>query len=187
MTKPQKQFCVVFMRDVVTPRTLQEWDNVPVLKVRQPYADELVNGTKDIENRTWSLRPPQGFPLWVVIASCRAMPTVRAVTDVHRRRTAAGLGPLPSGSTASKTAYAYGHIIGMVLVESCDDTHESAWYVAGHKAWVVSTAIRFAQPIPMDVDDKMQIIAYMRNRMHYREPIMRALDEWRSETTNISL
>jgi hypothetical protein len=151
---------------------MQRWSDVPILKVRQPYAAELVAGVKDVENRTWSLRATTSFPVWVIVASCRARATAAAIADARRRRTAAGDTP-----RAGDDAYAYGCLVGMVLVQSCDDTHASPWYVTGHKAWVISDAIQFPRPIDMDADDKMQIIAYMRHRMCYHERIVRALHD----------
>ena len=72
---------------VYTAATILDGD-VRLLKVKQPWAQLLVEGRKDCENRTWRLTPSTGFPAWVLIVAskqkfhCRSKNALNSVADV---------------------------------------------------------------------------------------------------------
>ena len=49
-------------------RLLERWPSLRILTVRQPWADLIVAGAKDVENRTWP--PPSTLPQWYRCDRC---------------------------------------------------------------------------------------------------------------------
>ena len=95
-----------------------------VLSVRQPWAWLIVNGYKDIENRSW--RTNHRGPLLIHASSNRRdfMPEKLAeIRKKHRVRVPADL--------------QYGGIVGLVDVIDCVKTHSSKWKFKGSWGWVL--------------------------------------------------
>src|SRR2546423_12295348 len=92
------------------------------LSLRQPWAWLVVNGYKDIENRSW--RTNHRGPL-LIHASCNrslTTPERRAVIEKKYRVR------LPSN-------FASGGIVGVVDVADCVKRHPSIWKIRGNWGW----------------------------------------------------
>src|SRR4051812_33612103 len=96
-----------------------------VIVVRQPWAWLIVNGFKDIENRTWATR--YRGPL-IIQASARR-PTEREMDEfrhfARKRRV-----KLPE-------SFDLGGIVGIVRIDDCVSTSRSKWF-EGPIGWVLS-------------------------------------------------
>ena len=130
--------------------------DVRMLKVKQPWAEYLVKGIKNIENRLKPLIPSTGFPAWVLVVSSLEKPGAALMEDLRRRLTHIKHG-LALANGMDPKEYEYGHILGMIKIETCTrNPPPSVWYNSPDVAWVVSDAWEFETPIPMDPDDGMQ-------------------------------
>jgi hypothetical protein len=98
---------------------------VKVLVVRQPWAWLIVNGFKDIENRSWKTKY-QG-PL--LIQASANLPSKRdfEADCAFARKRGAGL----------PEAFEKGGIIGMVQLDGCVTEIRNKWFV-GPVGWVLS-------------------------------------------------
>lgn len=135
--------------DVIGPDT-------KIIKVKQPWADALVTGKKDVENRTWPITSNCGAdsPVWFLVASSKAMPT-KALMQEYERRLAVQY-PYGRPYVDVPSDFAYGKIIGIVRLKGCYASWPSIWYNPPDLAWVVDEAWEFEEPIPMHPDDGMQ-------------------------------
>ena len=97
------------------------------ITIRQPWAELIVRGDKDVENRSWRTR--HRGPL-LIHAGARA----------HRGL----LGQHGVSDDAVRSA-----IIGVVDVVDCTQDRTSAWHVEGAWGWYLARAKRFKKPIPM--------------------------------------
>ena len=145
--------------------------DVRIVKVKQPWANELVRGRKDVENRTWCLGVP--YPAWILVASSAARPTSAMMADRDSRLAAQGVPEYFRAMDADPGEYTYGAIIGMIRLKGCYDVPPtpSVWYNPPDKAWVVDDAWEFDEPIPLDPDDGMQTQAALAIRPQYRAAV----------------
>lgn len=97
------------------------------ITIRQPWAELIVRGEKDVENRSWRTRH-------------RGPLLIHAGTRAHREHFAAYGVP----DDADRSA-----IIGVVEVVDCTQEATSDWHQAGSWGWYLARAKRFAKPIPM--------------------------------------
>jgi hypothetical protein len=97
------------------------------LTVHQPYAALIVNGDKDVENRTWfaSSLTEWNEPLLIHAAQRNGKPD-----------------PDVDGSDVK------GAIIGGVWVARITRSSTSPWAVRGMYHWELERAVRFRAPIP---------------------------------------
>src|ERR1700755_999823 len=96
-----------------------------VIVIRQPWAWLIVNGFKDIENRSWVTR--YRGPL-LIQASARR-PTSADMDDFRRYARKRGAS-LPE-------EFDLGGIVGMVWVDDCVTRSKSKWF-EGPVGWVLS-------------------------------------------------
>ena len=104
---------------------------LPTLSIRQPWAWLIVQGHKDIENRTWRTSVRGRL---LIHAGKRVCP------DGLARVRALGLSlpaTLPRG------------IVGSVLLEEVTKTSLSPWTISGHWHWALSHAQTFTPPLPV--------------------------------------
>jgi hypothetical protein len=103
----------------------KQGSGIKVLVIRQPWAWLIVNGFKDIENRTWDTR--YRGPL--LIQASASLPSKRDLEEFNlyaRKRGA----ELPE-------SFETGGIVGMVQLEDCVLASKSKWFL-GPVGWVLS-------------------------------------------------
>ena len=110
------------------------------LTVKQPWASLIVEGIKDIENRTWktnyrgrilihsSKMPEKGLPCEVLNSMQYSIVS-----------TANSLNALVGEN---------GVILGSVEIVDCVLNHPSIWAKVGTYNWVLANPIKFEKPIP---------------------------------------
>jgi ASCH domain len=105
---------------------------VPCLSVRQPWADLIVSGIKDVENRRW----PTSF---------RGLVLVHAPRTVEEREVprAASLLRVPAEEYVPVT----GAIVGATEIVDCVTQHESRFF-AGPYGFVLRNSRQFTEPVP---------------------------------------
>src|SRR2546423_13181844 len=99
------------------------------LSLRQPWAWLVVNGYKDIENRSW--RTNHRGPLLIHASSNRSLTApqnLSAIAKKYRLR-------LPR-------EFEFGGIVGVVNVVDCVKTHPSKWEFRGNWGWVLKNPRR---------------------------------------------
>jgi hypothetical protein len=100
---------------------------VRAITIHQPWAELIVRGEKDVENRSW--RTNHRGPL-LIHAGARADRSSFAEHGVPE--------------AADRSA-----IIGVVEVVDCKQERTSTWHEAGSWGWYLTGARRFRKPIPM--------------------------------------
>ena len=145
------------------------------MKVKQPWAQLLVEGRKDCENRTWRLTPSTGFPAWVLIVASKQKSTRREYADAQSRLEATG----QVNYRDALMSPTLGCIVGAVKIHGCYAADSLPWPTVWHNApdfgWMISDSVAFDSPIPIDDDDKFQIQVSLGNRPQYRDRVMREL------------
>ena len=121
--------------------TRHQWPNKPTVKpfmkalsIRQPWAWLIVNGYKDIENRTWST----GFRGRVYVHAGRKIKS----GDFPEQRdyiTQSGI-LLPAEPSL-------GAIVGEVTITDCVDISSSPWF-CGPYGFLLSSPVAYKDPIP---------------------------------------
>lgn len=97
-----------------------------IIVIRQPWAWLIVNGYKDIENRTWATK--YRGPL-LIQASARK-PTGSEMNELHAYARKRGV-KLPD-------EFQLGGIVGMVRLDDCVSKSRSKWFEDGYVGWVLS-------------------------------------------------
>jgi hypothetical protein len=97
-----------------------------VIVVRQPWAWLIVNGYKDVENRSWATR--HRGPL--LIQASASLPS-KADMEEYRRMCKRRRITLPE-------EFDTGGIVGMAHLDDCVTHSRSKWYIEGQLAWVLS-------------------------------------------------
>ena len=101
---------------------------LPALSVRQPWAWLIVNGLKDIENRSW--RTHYLGPL-LIHASLSAGGYTEDIESVERKHGISVARELDTGG-----------IVGVVDVLDCVESHRSKWFEKGNFGWVMANPRR---------------------------------------------
>ena len=96
------------------------------LSVRQPWAELIIRGEKDVENRSWATKYRGAL---LVHASGRVD---REAMRAHPLET------LPTGA-----------LVGVVDVVGCTKEVRSEWHIAGMHGWYLERPRRFVKPIPL--------------------------------------
>jgi len=104
------------------------------LSIRQPWAWLILNGGKDIENRTW----PTQFRGWVLLhaskSGTKAEYTEAAYFALHH----CGLPYIPEARQLEK-----GGIVGMARIVDCVTESESQWFQGKY-----GFALKDVKPVP---------------------------------------
>lgn len=133
------------------------------ISIKQPWASLIVEGIKDIENRTW----PTKFRGRVLIhASGKPVGRMKYNSCFSHVVNKSQFEHLKSISFSKwfMEGYSFGEIIGSVEIVDCVINHESIWadkglaFVGYHKDgrvkrkptynWVLANPIKFPEPIP---------------------------------------
>ncbi|UJX40368.1 ASCH domain-containing protein [Desulfovibrio sp. JY] len=109
------------------------------IAVQQPWAWLLVNGFKDVENRTWPL--PSAYVGRRILIQASARPTFNLsmardiLEEIHARY------GLPGGLRFPDEGRQSGGIVGVVRFVGCDQGHRtSPWAESGQWHWRVADA-----------------------------------------------
>ena len=102
-----------------------------VLTVRQPWASAIVQGLKDVENRTW----PTKYRGELLIHAGSAKPSKELIATYEQL-----YGALPEDMV-------YGAIVGKVTVNGCVVDSDSHWAFENHWHWELSDAVEI-EPFP---------------------------------------
>lgn len=111
-----------------------------VLTVRQPWAELLVTGVKDIENRTW--RSAYRGPLLIHAAQTVDAGSLEALIELLAKDSA------PQAEVDIIAVPRTGQIVGLVEMVDCVTAHRSDWF-EGPYGFVVVDPLRFFPGIPM--------------------------------------
>src|SRR5258707_13548260 len=95
-----------------------------VLSIRQPWAQLVASGVKDVENRTW----PTRFRGPVLIHASQRADDVGS-DEIERRF---GVRPPP--------VLPLGGIVGVTEIVDCAKAHPSKWYAPAHWAFVLTNS-----------------------------------------------
>ena len=98
-------------------------ESLRALSVRQPWAWLIVNGYKDVENRTRLTR--HRGPLLIHAGMSREDMIDSDDIEIHYHVR------IPDDLD-------FGGVIGVVEVSDCLSSHASAWYIEGNYAWVLA-------------------------------------------------
>jgi len=100
---------------------------VRAISIRQPWAELIVRGEKDVENRSWRTRHRGPLLIHAGIVADRDSCERHAIPkDVAR-----------------------GAIVGVVELVDVTQTRTSGWHLEGQWGWYLVRAKRFKKPIPM--------------------------------------
>lgn len=105
--------------------------SLPALSVRQPYAWLIVNGIKDVENRSWQTHK-RGL---VLIHASMSHEFLNS--EVAEKCEALAGRRIPTG-------YDIGGIVGVAEIVDCVRKHPSKWKERGSWGWVLANA----RPLP---------------------------------------
>ena len=155
-------------------------DNTRLLKVKQPWADALVRGLKDCENRTKPLAMGED-PVWVLVVSSMSDPTKKEMQELHKKLEAAKLGAARAfHKIEERKEYTKGHIVGMIKVVGCYRERQLPWPTAWHNppdwAWMIADAWMFDEPLKLDDDDHFQTQVRLGQRKQYIGPLHAQVD-----------
>jgi hypothetical protein len=104
------------------------------ISVRQPFAEAIIRGLKDIENRDW----PTKFRGKIYIHAGRSRngfdDSLAFVEDV-------------SGVQFDESSLVFGAFIGSVEIVDCVKKHKSPWFV-GDFGFVLQNPVRIKRPVP---------------------------------------
>lgn len=106
----------------------------PAITIHQPWADLIVRGVKDIENRPW----PTRLRGWILVHAGKKI-----------ARDALNRDNLKLLKVSSKDDYQpnISAIIGVVQITDCVTESSSQWFL-GPYGFVLEKAVRFQKPIP---------------------------------------
>jgi len=100
---------------------------VRAISIRQPWAELIVRGEKDVENRSWRTRHRGPLLIHAGVVADRASYVKHGVPrDVPR-----------------------GAIVGVVELVEVTQTRASGWHLEGQWGWYLARAKRFKKPILM--------------------------------------
>lgn len=112
------------------------------ITIKQPWANLIVSGLKDIENRTWKTN----FRGRVLIHA--AMAPVKEGWDALNKTQLKEVFKHKNELYGDKDELPNGAIIGSVEIVDCVQNHPSVWAEKGVWNWVLANPILFPEPIP---------------------------------------
>lgn len=150
-------------------------EDVRLVKIKQPWAEMLVLGIKNIENRGWPLAKPAKLPVWMIVCSSKERPSGATMNDLKDLLKQFSH-PLAESNSMDPAEYVYGAMLGMIKIEECTrNPPPSVWHEPCKVGWVVSDAWRFDEPIPLDEDDGSQTQVRLAIRPQYKLRIIEAM------------
>lgn len=113
-----------------------------VLTVRQPYASLLVNGIKDVENRSRRTN----YRGTVLIHSAKKVHDVVSFLKTRHEFTVEEIAMMTQMNEVDENDL-FGCIVGSVEIVDCVQDSTSEWAERGQWHWVCRNAKVFAQPV----------------------------------------
>jgi len=116
-----------------------------VLTVKQPYASLIVDGVKDIENRTWKC-PEEYVGKRILIHAGLKPANIRF--EIEGQATSKEI-LMFSALNRAEEENLFGYIIGSVQIVDCVINHPSVWAEKAFNLynWVLANPIKFDKPI----------------------------------------
>lgn len=120
------------------------------LSIKQPWAELIIRGFKDVENRS---RRTQFRGRLAVHVSLRRAPEDDLIKALWRAGPGQGLPAVPPrrGKLIMDTWQANrdaGHVIGTVDLVDCVHASKSPWAIDGLWHWMLANPVIFARPVP---------------------------------------
>lgn len=122
------------------------------LTIKQPWADLIVIGQKDIENRSWKTNFRGRI---YVHAGQRVAEVYPAILPLSKDFDPVGM-ELAKILTRREVVSA---IVGEVDIIDCVKNHPSKWAMQGHWHWVLANPVKYIQPI-IEVKGKQSFWTY---------------------------
>lgn len=110
------------------------------ITIRQPWAQLIVDGRKDVENRTWSTRYRGEI---LIHAAAPSHGDVKTMADCQFWMAKKGLGRPPAIKLGQR-----GAVLGVARLVDCVSASSSPWYIGPH-GFVLVDVLKFETPIPM--------------------------------------
>jgi hypothetical protein len=110
----------------------------PAISIRQPWAWLIMNGGKDIENRTW----PTKFRGKVLIHAAKGM-TMDEWSDAWGFAHGSGAGPKALEMNVTAKNIERGGIVGIAEIVDCVTRSDSRWFVGPY-----GFVLRNVKPLP---------------------------------------
>lgn len=113
------------------------------LTIKQPYAQLIVDGIKDIENRTWpTIR--RGKVL-IHVSQFK----IKSETNFYNIVTPEQWNNLPGYMTddIADDNFVRSAIIGEIEIVDCIKDSKSIWALPDHWHWIIANPVRYEQPI----------------------------------------
>ena len=121
------------------------------ITIKQPWASLIVDGVKDIENRTW----PTNYRGLVLVHSSKAID----IDAVYKISCIDGELARKVWHDLNDNKYPTGAIIGTVNIIDCYNYHTSPWAEIGCYNWVLANPVKFDKPI-LNVKGKLSFWNY---------------------------
>lgn len=110
------------------------------ITIRQPWAQLIIDGRKDVENRDWRTR--YRGQVWIHAAASNHS-DVRNAVDCEFWMAKVGLGRPPAIKPAQR-----GAVLGVARLVDCVSSSSSPWFIGPH-GLVMADILKFETPIPM--------------------------------------
>ena len=116
------------------------------ITIKQPWATLIVDGVKDVENRSWVLPKKYIGERVLIHASSKIFRMYQLQLDnaLIERLHRSGY----ENSNKREHNYPTGAIIGSVEITGCVTDSDSEWAMPDHFHFTLAHAVRFPQPIP---------------------------------------
>lgn len=117
------------------------------ITIKQPFATLIVDGVKDVENRSWVL-PKKYIGERVLIHASKnesfykQMPVEMSFEQIKE------FADHYNNTTINAEIFPLGAIIGSVVITGCVTDRESVWAMPDHFHFTLAHAVRFPEPIP---------------------------------------
>lgn len=114
------------------------------ITIKQPFATLIVDGVKDVENRSWVLPKKYIGERVLIHASSKIfrMYQLELDNDLIERLHRSGY------ETNRERNFQTGAILGSAIITGCVTDSESVWAMPDHFHFTLAHAVRFPQPIP---------------------------------------
>lgn len=138
---------------VINKNKINNRQNMKAITVKQPWASLIVEGIKDVENRTWAC-PEKYIGKRVLIHAGGTRENFNIRNDIFTKDQLLGIPPQLILQIENRSD-TLGAIIGSVQIVDCVINHHSVWAEITTQMspentynWVLANPIKFTNPIP---------------------------------------